>query len=77
LIGFRGGLNPKEPTNIAEYQLTMAGRRGSFTARNATAIERLSATDNATSDTVALTPAERFRLRKSVQLVVRGTAPRG
>jgi hypothetical protein len=77
VVGFSGGLNPAEAANIAEYQLTVAGKHGSFTARNAKAIKLLSTTYNEANDTATLTPTKRFRLHKPVQLVVQGTGPSG
>jgi hypothetical protein len=77
ILAFSGGLNATEAANIAEYHLVEAGRNGSFTAKNATAIKLLSAVYNSTNDTVTLTPKKKFVLSKKAQLVVNGEPPSG
>ena len=63
--------------NPAVYHLTLPGKKGSYTARNAKAIKVKSAAYNAATDSVTLIPARPFALTKPVQLVVSGTAPSG
>jgi hypothetical protein len=70
LVGFRGGLNPAEAESTLEYQVILAGRRGSFTTRGARPIRLLSADLNPMTDTVALLPSKPFVLKKTAELVV-------
>jgi hypothetical protein len=62
---------------MAEYRLAKAGKRGSFTARNARLIKLRSAAYSGTNDTVTLTPKKPFVLAKPVQLQVNGGLPSG
>ena len=77
ILGFSGGLNATEAASIAEYALIQAGKKGSFTAKNAKAIKLLSAVYNPANDTVTLTPKKKFVLSKTAQLVVNGVPPSG
>ena len=63
-------MNAAEAANIAEYELIKAGKKGSFTAKNAKAIKLASAVYNAANNTVTLTPKKKFVLTKPVELVV-------
>ncbi len=75
LMTFSGGLNATEAASLSEYTLIQAGKRGSFTAKNAKSIKLLSAVYNSTNHTVAITPKKPFALTKAIELVVNGSAP--
>jgi subtilisin-like proprotein convertase family protein len=77
LITFSGAVNGAEALNTGIYQLIMAGKHGSFTARNARSIRIGSASFAAASNTVALFPRKPFVLHKPVELVVNGAPPMG
>ena len=77
VIGFSGALNAAEAASVAEYSLTMAGRKGSFTVKTAKKLKLLSAVYNPANNTVALTPKKKFVVTKPVQLVVNGLPPSG
>jgi hypothetical protein len=77
LVGFSGGINAAQAQNPAEYRLAIAGKKGSFTARNAKVIPLRSAVYNSTTNSVILTAKKPFTLRKPVQLVVSGSPPSG
>ena len=64
ILAFSGGLNAAEAANIAEYSLVEAGKKGSFTAKNAKTIKLRSAVYNSANDTVTLTPKKKFVLSK-------------
>src|SRR5262249_47367898 len=72
-----GDVIAAQAQNTAEYRLARAGKRGSFTARNARLIKLRSAVYNGASDTVTLTPKKPFALTKPVQLQVSGQPPSG
>jgi Calx-beta domain len=77
VIGFSAGVNATEADSLSTYTLTVAGKKGSFTARNAKQIKLLSAVYDSANDTVALTPKRPFVLTKKVQLLVDGVPPSG
>jgi len=77
LIIFSGPVNAGEAQKRGIYRLTIAGKRGSFTARNARVIPLRLAVYNVADDTVTLTPKKPFSLATAVQLVVRGEPPSG
>ncbi len=77
VLGFSGGLNGSEVTSIGEYELLVAGKHGSFTAKNAKVLKLKSAVYNGTTHTVSLTPKKGFVLKKPVELIVNGEGPSG
>ena len=70
IVTFNGTVNATEADNPAIYRLTLPGKKGSYTAKNAKAIKLKSATYNPATDTVTIIPGKRFALTKPVQLVV-------
>jgi hypothetical protein len=77
LISFSGAVNAAEAQDLGEYSLVMAGKRGSFTAKNARHIKLKAASYDAANDTVTLIPRKAFALTKKVQLEVDGVPPSG
>jgi hypothetical protein len=77
IIDFSGGLNASEADNVGIYALTVAGKKGSFLARNAKHLAIGSATYDAALNTVTILPRKAFALTKPVQLLVHGQAPGG
>jgi hypothetical protein len=77
IVSFSGAVNGREADNRAIYHLVRAGRRGSFTARNAMRIKLRSAVYNAANHTVTLTPRRPFFLVKPVELTIEGVGPSG
>ena len=59
------------------YRLTVAGKDGSFTARNAIAVRLQSAVYDTANNTVTLTSSEPFSLAKPLQLIIFGKPPSG
>ncbi|MFI5454955.1 MAG: RHS repeat-associated core domain-containing protein [Isosphaerales bacterium] len=76
-IGFSGAVNAGEADSPATYRLATAGKKGSFTAKNAQVIKLKSALYNAATNMVTLTPKKAFSLTKPVQLLVEGVPPSG
>jgi hypothetical protein len=76
-VGFSGAVNAGEADSLATYRLATAGKKGSFTARNAKVIKLKSAVYNAATNTVTPTPQKAFKLAKPVQLLVYGVSPSG
>jgi hypothetical protein len=72
IVDYSGAVNASEADKVATYRLATAGKKGSFTAKNATVIKLKSAKYNGTSDAVTLTPKKAFALTKAVQLEVKG-----
>ena len=62
---------------MATYRLTTAGKKGSFTAKNAKVIRLKSAAYNSANDTVTLIPSKPFAVTKPVQLQISGQPPEG
>jgi hypothetical protein len=77
LVGFSGALNATEAQALGTYRLATAGKKGSFTAKNARIIKLKLAQYNAANNTVALFPKKPFALTKKVQLQVDGVPPAG
>ncbi len=74
LIDFSGSLNATEAVNIAEYELIVAGKHGSFTGKGTKVLKLRSAVYS--GNTVAITPTKSFVIKKPVELLVNG-APGG
>jgi RHS repeat-associated protein len=72
-VTFSGAVNTREADSVNTYRLTAAGKKGSFTGKNAAVIKLKSATYNTASETVTLTPKKPFAVTKPVQLLVYGT----
>ncbi len=77
IVTFSGAVNAAEADDPALYRLTLPGKKGSYTARNAEAIKLRSAFYDAVDDTVTLIPKKPFALTKPVQLVIDGRPPSG
>jgi hypothetical protein len=77
IVSFNGAVDATEADSLATYQLTAAGRKGSFTARNAKHINLRSAVYDAANNTVTLTPRKAFSPSKPVLLVIDGAPPSG
>ena len=77
LVTFSGPVDAAEAQKTRIYRLATAGKKGSFTAKNAKAIPLKSAAFSAASNTVTLTPTKPFKLSKPVQLQVQGRSPSG
>jgi RHS repeat-associated protein len=77
LVTFSGAVNAAEADNVATYRLATAGKKGSYTAKNAKVIPLKSAVYDAADDTVMLIPKKAFALTKNVQLRVNGSPPSG
>src|SRR5262249_39225263 len=77
VVGFSGAVNAGEADSLNSYRLATAGKKGSFTARNAKVIKLKSAVYNPATNAVALTPRKPFSLTKPVQLQVIGVPPSG
>ena len=75
IISFDGAVNAGEADSVATYHLATAGKKGSFTAKNAQVIKLKSALYNPATDKVTLTPKKAFTLTKPVQLLVYGMGP--
>jgi hypothetical protein len=76
-VDFSAAVNATIAGNVATYRLALPGKRGSFTAKNATVIKLKSAVYTGGLDAVTLTPKKPFALTKPVQLVVDGQPPAG
>ncbi len=72
VISFSGGLNPALASNAGEYELVVAGKHKSFTAKNAKKLSFSSAVYSAANSTVALTPSKKNLPKKLMELVVNG-----
>ncbi len=77
VIGFSDGLNAAEASSIGEYQLIVAGKKKSFTAKNAKKLPLASAVYNAANNTVTLTTKKKLVLNKLMELVVDANPPAG
>jgi hypothetical protein len=77
LITFSGAVNATEADSTAIYRLTLPGKHGSYTAKNARTIPLGSASYSGADDTVTLIPKKPFKLAKPVQLFVDGLPPSG
>jgi hypothetical protein len=72
IVDYSGAVNATEADSLSTYRLATAGRKSSFTAKNATVLKLKSAGYNGMSNAVTLTPKKVFALTKPVQLVVNG-----
>ena len=72
IVDYSGAVNASEADSVATYRLATAGKKGSFTAKNATVLKLKSAKYDGASDAVTLTPKKAFALTKAVQLKVKG-----
>jgi hypothetical protein len=77
IVQFSGPLNATKADNFSSYHLVMAGKKGSFTARNATFVRMKFPNYDGASNTVALVPFKPFALTRPVQLVIAGTNSTG
>jgi hypothetical protein len=77
LVTFSTAMNPVVADETPIYRLVMAGRKGLFTARNASGIPLRFARYNTQTNTVALAPRNPFALNKRVELTIKGHAPNG
>jgi cyclophilin family peptidyl-prolyl cis-trans isomerase len=77
VVTFSGAVNAAEADDPALYRLATAGKKGSFTAKNAQVIKLKSAAYDSTDNTVTLVPRKPFALTKPVQLQVNGLPPSG
>ena len=77
VLSFSGSLNAKQAASTAEYKLIEAGKKGSFTAKNARVLKLQSATYNPMNNTVTLKPKARFAQSALVELIVNGLPPSG
>jgi len=76
-VTFSGPVNSTQVDAPSTYQLTAAGRGGSFTARSARVIKTSSIAYDSTDNTVTLTLKKPLRLTKALQLIVEGTGSAG
>jgi hypothetical protein len=74
-IDFSGPLDAGLADSLANYILTVAGKHGSFTARNARAIPLASAVYSESTDSVTLALKKRFGLTRPIQVRIRGLRP--
>ncbi len=77
LVQFSGPVNVALANSVAEYRLAIAGKHGSYDARNARVIALKSAAYNSATNTVTLTPVKMFNLSKPVEVRVEGEPPSG
>jgi plastocyanin len=77
IVDFSGAVNTGEASNVVTYRLVTAGKKGSFTAKNARVIRLISAALNSVGNEVTLTPSKPFKVKKPVQLRINGQAPAG
>jgi uncharacterized repeat protein (TIGR03803 family) len=77
IVDFSGPVNAGLADSLATYSLTVAGKHGSFTARNARTIALASAVYSDSTTSVTLVPEKPFGLTKPVQLRVHGLLPGG
>jgi hypothetical protein len=77
LVAFSGPVDATAAQNPGIYRLATAGKKGSFTAKNAKAIPLKSAVYSTASDSVTLTLKKPFKLSKTIQLQVNGLSPSG
>jgi hypothetical protein len=76
-VSFDGAVNAAEAANTAIYQLTMAGTKGSFDARNAKRLPLSAAAYDDALHQVVLKPRKAFALTKPVELLIQGKPPGG
>jgi hypothetical protein len=76
-IEFSAAVNASGAESSSTYALIMAGKKGSFTARNARAIKIRTAIYDVALDEVVLTPKKPFALTARVRLTINGSSPGG
>ena len=76
-VDMSGSFGAAAADSLAAYHLTIAGKRGSFTAKNAKQIKLKSAVCNASTNSIALTPKKPFALTTPVQLRISGLGSTG
>src|SRR5262249_17293450 len=77
VVTFSDPVAAAEARNPGLYHLTVAGKKGSFTAKNAKVITLKSAAFDSSNNMVTLTLKKPFKLSKPVQLQVNGLPPSG
>jgi cyclophilin family peptidyl-prolyl cis-trans isomerase len=77
IVFFSSPLDTTDAGNKTIYRLATPGKGGSYSARNAGIIRVRKAVYSAAGDSVTLTPAAPFSLKKPVQLLIQGAAPSG
>ncbi len=78
VLDFNGALNATQAATVSEYELILAGKKNSFTAKNAKTIKIKSAAYSSTTDQVTLTIKKSFKLtNKPIELIVEGTGTSG
>jgi hypothetical protein len=77
VVDLSGPVNSAQADNLANFRLTTANGKGSFTAKNSPVIKLHSAVFNAANDTITLTPRKAFTLNKAVELTINGMPPSG
>jgi hypothetical protein len=77
LTTFSGAVNGPEAGSTAIYRLTLPGKHGSYTAKNARTIPLGSASYSSANDTVTLIPKKPFKITKPFQLLIDGLPPSG
>jgi RHS repeat-associated protein len=77
LVTFSGPVDAAEAQGLGIYSVVIAGKTGSFTARNAKAVALKSAVFSAAHETVTLALRKPFKPSKPVQLRVNGLSPSG
>jgi hypothetical protein len=77
VVDFSGDVNATEVVSQATYELTIAGKKNSFTAKNAKHQALRAITYNASIHEVTITPRKPFALTKPVEFVVHGAPPGG
>lgn len=76
-VHWSGALNASGASQTKFYRLALPGRKGSYTARNATVIRLKKAVYSAQTDTVTLTLRSPLAFRKVLQLRIAGLPPSG
>ena len=77
IVSLSGGVNPDQANQLAIFRLATAGKRGSFDAKNAQILKLRSIRYDAATATITLTLLRSFRLAKTVQFRINGSAPAG
>jgi methionine-rich copper-binding protein CopC len=77
VITFSGAINSGEAPLLRFYRLTIAGKHGSFTARNARPVRLRSAVYDPVHNSVTLTSSKPFSLATPLQLIIFGRPPSG
>ncbi len=77
VLNFSGALDSTEAQTISTYSLIFAGKKNSFTAKNAKKIKLSSAAYNSSADSVTLTLKKPLKLTKPLEVVVDGVGSSG